>query len=160
MDMATPAPHNLYDVRSPDSEGNRLLTEKEREEYHSLTAQCLYLSKRGRPDLQTSIAFHCTRVQKPDTDNQKKLSRTIRHLISTVYLPLILVINTHGIIEWWIDASFAVNDDMKSRSGMCMSIGEGAIHTGSIKQRINTQSSTHAELVMMSDTLPKMLWCR
>ena len=158
--MATPAPHNLYDVRSPDSEGNRLLTEKEREEYHTLTAQCLYLSKRARPDLQTSIAFHCTRVQKPDTDDEKKLSRTIRHMIATVHLPLILMVNEHGIIEWWVDASFAVHDDMKSRSGMYMTLGAGAIHAGSVKQKINTPSSTHAELVAVSDALPKMLWCR
>ena len=30
VEMVTPAPHNLYDVRSPESEGNRLLTEVER----------------------------------------------------------------------------------------------------------------------------------
>ena len=74
MGMATPAPSNLYDVRDPDADGNRLLTEIEHSEYHTLTAQCLYVSKRGRPDLQTSIAFHCTRVSNPNTDDQKKLA--------------------------------------------------------------------------------------
>ena len=49
--METPAPSNLYEIRSPDAESNRLLTEVECKEYHSLTAQCLYLSKRGRPYL-------------------------------------------------------------------------------------------------------------
>ena len=98
--MATPAPHNLYNVRNPDSEGNGLLPGNEQSEYHTLTAQCLYASKRGRPDLGTSIAFHCTRVRTPDTDNQKKLARTIRHLIATIHLPLILKVNNHGIIEW------------------------------------------------------------
>ena len=73
--MATPAPHNLYDVRNPDSEGNGLLPGNEQSEYHTLTAQCLYASKRGRPDLGTSIAFHCTRVRTLDTDDQKKLSK-------------------------------------------------------------------------------------
>ena len=67
--MATPAPHNLYDVRGPNADGNRALNETERSEYHTLTAQCLYVSKRGRPDLQTSIAFHFTRVRNPDTDD-------------------------------------------------------------------------------------------
>ena len=73
----TPAPHNLYDVRDPESEGNTPLIDKEKNEYHTLTAQCIYLSKRARPDLQTYIAFHCTRAQKLDIDDQKKLSRTI-----------------------------------------------------------------------------------
>ena len=43
--MATPAPHNLYDVHSPESEGNRILPGEEQGEYHTLTAQCLYASK-------------------------------------------------------------------------------------------------------------------
>ena len=116
--------------------------------------------KQGRPDLGISIAFHTTRVQKADTDDQKKLARTIRHLISTIHLPLILKVNEHGIIEWWVDASFAVHEDMKSRSGMSMSLGVGAITSGSTKQKINTPSSTHAELVAASDAMPKMLWCR
>ena len=74
---ATPAPINLYEVRDPESEFAVLLDNKEKEEYHSLTAQLLYLSKRGRPDIQQAIAFHCTRVSKPDKDDQKKLARTI-----------------------------------------------------------------------------------
>ena len=68
--------------------------------------------------------------------------------------------NQHGIIEWWIDASFAVHEDMKSRTGMYMSLGADTIHGGSVKQKINMPSSTHAELVAVSDALPKMLWCR
>ena len=97
--METPAPHNLYDVHDPDANGNRLLTGTERSEYHTLTAKCLYVSKRGRPDLHTSIAFHYTRVRNPDTDDQKKLARTIRHIISTIYLSLILKVDDSGVIE-------------------------------------------------------------
>ena len=67
--MATPAPKNLYDVRDPDLEECELLSDIKQEDYHSITAQCLYLSKRGRADLQTAIAFHCTRVKKPDRDD-------------------------------------------------------------------------------------------
>ena len=59
-----------------------------------------------------------------------------------------------------MDASFAVHDDMKSRTGMNMSLGVGTINAGSTKQKINTSSSTHAEVVGVSDALPKMLWCR
>ena len=76
---ATPSPSHLYDVRDPDKEGVVKLSEKVKEEYHSLTAQCLYISKRARPDLQTSIAFHCTRVISPDENENLKLARTIGH---------------------------------------------------------------------------------
>ena len=70
--MVTIVPHNLYNVRIPDLEGNRLLTEIEQNEYHTITTQCMHTSKRARSDLQTSILFHCTRVQRADTDDQQK----------------------------------------------------------------------------------------
>ena len=46
--------------------------------YHHNTAKLLFLCKRARPDLQTAVAFLCTRVKKPDVDDYKKLCRTMR----------------------------------------------------------------------------------
>ena len=106
-------------------------------------AQYLYLYKKVRPDLQTSIAFCCTRVKKPDKDDQKKFVRKIRHLESTKHLPLILKANKYGILEWWVDASFVVHEDMTSRTGIDRSLGNGSVYVGSTKQKINTGSSTH-----------------
>ena len=80
--------------------------------------------------------------------------------MSIIHLPLILMVNSHGIREWWVNISFAVHTNMKSWMGMLMSLGAGSIHAGSVKQKINTSSSTHAELVGVSDALPKILWCR
>ena len=48
---ATPSPNHLYEVRNPEFGEVELLPNKEKEEYHSLTAQLLYLSKRSRPDI-------------------------------------------------------------------------------------------------------------
>ena len=132
---ATASPTNLYTVRMP-CEGNELLSDDDREEYHTLTARCLYVSKRGRPDLQTSIAFHCIRVRNPTQDDQKKLARTIRYMMATRFLALILSVDEHGIIHWWIDESFAVYDDMKSRTGLCMSLGKGTVYAASTKQKL------------------------
>ena len=105
----------------------------------------MYLSKRARPDILTSIAFHCTRVRKPDIDDQKKLARTIRHLEYTKHLPMILSWNNEGKIEWFVDTSFAVHEDMKSRVGMTMKLVKGVIFAGSSKQKINTSSTTQSE---------------
>ena len=49
---------------------------------------------------------------------------------------------------------------MKSRTEMYTSLGAGTMHAGSVKQKINTSSSTYAELVRVSDALPKILCCR
>ena len=147
MGSATPAPSHLYNIRDPEQGDVEYLNVTYKDEYHSLTAQLLYLSKRGRPDLQTSISYHCTRVRKPDEDDDKKLGRTVRYLEKTKHLPLVLSVNDDGIIEWWVDASFTVHNDTKSRTGMNMSMGEGNLYAASTKQKINTLSSTHVELV-------------
>ena len=80
--------------------------------------------------------------------------------MSTKHLPLILAMNKNGISEWWMDASFAIHDDMKSRTGAVFSLGKGALYCASTKQKLMTSSSTEAELVGVSDMVPKILWCR
>ena len=59
-----------------------------------------------------------------------------------------------------MDASFAIHDDMRSRTGAIFSLGEGAVYTASTKQKIMTSSSTEAELIGVADMMPKILWCR
>ena len=41
-----------------------------------------------------------------------------------------------------------------------MTIGKGAIYTKSSKQKINTRSSTEAELVAVNDSMTMILWTR
>lgn len=73
---------------------------------------------------------------------------------------MILSMDENGIIEWLVDASFAVHNDIRSRTGMNMNLGRGAIYCASTKQKINTGSTTHSELVAVDDTMPKILWVR
>ena len=157
---SNPAPMHLFNIRDANHKDTVLLSKNEKEEYHSLKAKCLYLSKRERPNIQQSIAFHCTRVQNPDEDDQKKLGKTIKYLMETAHLPLILSMDKRGIAEWWVDALFAIHDDMRSRTGATGSLGRGSFYAASSKQKIMAASSTEAELVGVADTLPKILWCR
>jgi len=41
-----------------------------------------------------------------------------------------------------------------------MSMGTGAMQAGSVKQKLNTRSSTGAELVGVDDVITKILWTR
>jgi hypothetical protein len=47
---------------------------------------------------------------------------------------------------------------MRSHTGGAMSMGTGAIYSTSKKQKLNTKSSTEAELVGVDDMLPQALW--
>ena len=61
-------------------------------------------------------------------------------------------------VRWWVDASYAVHPDMKSHTGGAMSLGTGVIYGTSKRQKLNTKSSTKAELVGADDVMPQMLW--
>jgi len=47
---------------------------------------------------------------------------------------------------------------MKSHTGGVISFGQGALFSKSTKQKLNTKSSTEAELVGASDYLPSTIW--
>jgi len=47
------------------------LCEEQGQLFHHLVAKLLYLSKCTRQDIHTAVAFLCTRVREPDTDDYK-----------------------------------------------------------------------------------------
>lgn len=59
-----------------------------------------------------------------------------------------------GKLRTWVDALYVVHTDMKSHTGGIMSLGIGGLVPKSGKQKLNTKSSTEAELVGASDYLP------
>ena len=58
--------------------------------------------------------------------------------------------------KWRVDSSYVVHPDMKSYTGIYMTLGKGATYTASCKQKLNTKSSTEAEL----DAMGQVLWTR
>ena len=102
------------------------------------------------------MEVHCTRVNSPDQDDQKKLVCMIMYLMGTMYLSLILSMNSSGVSKWWLDTSFAIHDNMKNRTGAIMNISRSALFCAFTK-KIITSSSIEAELVGVADLLPKIL---
>ena len=58
-----------------------------------------------------------------------------------------------------MDATFAVHKYMKSHIGAVMTMRSGAVISFS-KQKVNSHSSTEAELVMFDDVIAKILWTK
>ena len=75
-------------------------------------------------------------------------------------MPLTLEAQDLQIIKWWVDASYAPHADMRSHTGASMTIGKGAPITVSSKQKINTKSSTEAEVVAVDDVMGHVMWTR
>ena len=74
-DAATPATSYLFKTREVDK-----LDEKKAENFHSVVASLLFISRRCRLDIQIAVAFLCTRVSEPDLDDWNKLRRVLQYL--------------------------------------------------------------------------------
>jgi hypothetical protein len=155
---ATPAADHLFDVRDPSDA--RPLPEEQARAFHHTVAQLLFLSARARRDIQPATAFLTTRVTAPDEDDWGKLKRLLQYLNCTLHMPLILSADSLTLARWWVDAAYAVHADCKGHTGAGMSLGQGMAMSYSWKQKINTKSSTEAELVGVDDSLGYILWAR
>jgi hypothetical protein len=158
MDGTATSPATEYLFKIID--GVQTLDEPTSEVFHATVAKLLFLCKRGWPDIQTAIPFLCTRVQQPTKHDYNKLMRVIKYLRTTRKLVLCLSADNLNIIKWWIDASYGVHHDMRSHIGGTMSMGTGAVYSTSWRQKLNTKSSTKAELVGINDVLPQALWTK
>jgi len=153
----TPASPHLF---QNDDEAAVFLPEDQADLFHHYVAQLLFLCKRARPDLQTAVAFLCTRVKAPNKHDWKKLCHVIRYLRGTAHLPLIIGWDQSGNIYWYVDAAFAAHNNMRGHTGAIMTMGHGTIVGISNKQKTNTKSSTEAELVGVDEALPLILCSR
>ena len=81
-------------------------------------------------------------------------------LKTTVNDGLTLKANLNIIVNGYLNAAFAVHSDFKSHTGSCMTLGQGAITGISMKHKINTHSSTEAELMSTDDIIMKVIWTK
>jgi hypothetical protein len=72
-------------------------------------------------------------------------------------MPLILSADSLTLSRWWVDAVYAVHNDCWGHTGAGMSFCQGMALSYSWKQKINTKSSTEAELVGVDNSLGYIL---
>ena len=151
---ATPATRHLFTV---DPSSTRLET-RDADAFRSVVCKLLYVALRGRPDILTTVCFLATRVSRPVEQDERKLRRLLEYINGTIDLALVLGATNLGTLHTWVDASYATHPDMRSHTGGLLSFGTGTIMCRSSKQKLNTKSSTEAELVGASDYLPNTIW--
>jgi hypothetical protein len=121
---------------------SRDLEKKQSEEYHTFVAKGLFACKQTRPDIHPTIAVLCTRV-KPNEDNWRKLNQLLKYIKETMegqIDPFRWQFARDQMVRWL--CLFA-----KSHTGGNMTCGQGIPMSMSRKQKLNTRSSTEAELV-------------
>ena len=153
----TPAGRNLMEI----DDDSPLLSEKERQKFHSVVYQLLFITQRTRPEFMLSVNFLSGRCYVATEEDQRKLTRVIQYLKGTEYLGLKLTLN-NGIPELscHIDSSYGTHRDGKSQTGSSTSLGKGSIESNSSKQKVNTKSAHESEIIGLSDRLSRLIWAR
>ena len=151
----TPAGNDLLDAGR-----GALLDDERREIFHSFVAKGIFLSKRARLDIHPTVSVLATRVRKPNESDWKKLTRMMRYLHATKKWHKTLRADSLRVIKHYVDASFAVHPDFRSHTGSTMTMGNGAMLVKSSKQKLNSRSSTEAELIGVDDAITMILWTK
>jgi len=73
---------------------------------------------------------------------------------------LILSPDRLDIIRWFVDTAFAVHPDFKSHTTVAMTLGRCCFLNRSRKQKLNTRSSTEAQLVGADDMSQHIFWTK
>jgi hypothetical protein len=105
-------------------------------------------------------SFLASRVQEPNEGDWTKLIRVLVFLKTTRDDMLALEADNAQTLTWYVDAAFVVNADMRSHTGSTFSLGKGMIISDSTKQKVNSRSSTEAELIGVDDRISKILWAK
>ena len=155
-EAATPATRELFEV----SEKATPLTGRRAIIFHSVVSKLLYVAIRARMDLLLAVGFLCTRVSKSTVEDESKLRRLLEYIKGSIDKEYTMGADDLHRMRSWVDASYAVHPNMRSHTGGVISLGRGGLICKSSKQKINTKSSTEAEVVGASDYLPHTLWAK
>jgi histone deacetylase 1/2 len=153
--VSTPATIELYTITESEKLGS-----VDSEYFHTVVAKLLYLSKRVRPDLLTAVGYLAKRVNVSTKMDMVKLERVLRYLNCTSDLGLTLRPCDHLSVFSHIDASYAVHHDMKSQTGVTITLGDGVTYAKSTTQQLNSKSSTEAELIALTEASGHVIWVR
>jgi hypothetical protein len=153
------SPHNdkLFEI----NDESPLLSKEDQDAMRSATASLLYLARRTYPELLPVTAHLTTRVGKYTTEDEGKFVRAMKYLNTYPNGGVTLRAGSGDIeIHAYVDASHGVHADGRSHTGCVITLGGGSVFTRSGKQKAVSRSSTEAELIALSDSLPTILWAR
>ena len=165
LDMCEEFPEPLKEVKCPWTEKlfdvdfrSPKLDESKGKIFHTFVMKLMFVSKRARQDISPGVSFLSTRTSKSTEQDWKKLTRLMSFMKTTAKDVLTLEADDEMIGRWHIDAAFAVHCDFKSHTGGTFTLGKGCITSGSLKQKVNSRSTTQAELIASDDLIDKVVW--
>ena len=123
-----------------------------------MTAELLHIVKQGRLDMETLAPFLNTKVTKSNVNDWKILKRGLTYVKTKIKDKIIIGAKTLSDLYTWIDAAYAVHNNMRGHTWGAISMGYGIIIGKASKQKINVKTSTESELVGMGKYVPYNIW--
>ncbi|GKV25217.1 hypothetical protein SLEP1_g34687 [Rubroshorea leprosula] len=128
--------------------------------YRSMIGSLLYLSA-TRPDIMYSVSVLSRFMQSPSEIHLKGAKRVLRYVKGTIDFGVMYSRSDEIKLLGFTDSDWAGSeDDMKSTSGCCFSIGSGMISWCSRKQDAVAQSTTESEDIAAADAANQAIWMR
>lgn len=144
----SPSTSDLFRI----DEQSPVLSEDKRDKFHSIVATASYIAKRIKPECLVVTSMLASRVHCSTEQDWDKLQRLLAYINATQDLPLCLEMSEGPVqVVANIDSSHATHGDYRGHTGVYITLGKGAIQAISVKQSINTKSSSETELVAVSD---------
>jgi hypothetical protein len=121
----------------------------------------LYLAKRVRLNKFTAIAFLGTRAQIAAVQDWEMPRRGVRYIDCSNDVSICLEARRSEVVLECAAASFAECKDYESHTaGVISLLCKGLLYVKSAKQELMSKSSMEAELIGISDMLPRVVWTR
>ena len=108
----------------PSSSGKTIISKQTHQTRHTNSGSIFMYKSKGPAHQQLQ------KTNKSDARNTKSLT---------------LMIEPGDEPKWWVDSSYAIHQDMRSHTGIYMTLGKGAPCTASCKHKLNTKNSTETE---------------
>ena len=86
-------------------------------------------------------------MTKSTAEGKSKLKRVLKFLKHKINDKRVMGTNNLSQLYTWVNVAYGVYPNLKSHTGGGMSFGYRLVHYKSSKQKLNTKSSTEAELV-------------
>ena len=93
------------------------LEKKDAEIFHSIVAELIWAETMGRPAIDPTIQFLCTRVTNSTKEDKSKLRRVLKYLKHTIYDKRIMGADSLSQLCTWVDSAYGVHPDLKSHTG-------------------------------------------
>ena len=135
-----------------------MVDEKRRHLFHRLVYRLIYYIIRGKRDLHNALSFLSKCPNFFNKGNYCKLWRLIYYIYATIDLEAKIGIDNIRKLITFIDASFRVHSNMRSHTNSATIFGIRVFVSDSKMQKLNTTSSTDAEIIATSGYILKVIF--